>query len=39
VEHAEEAYLGPKMPWIESDLQQGLGAGMKEHPGLSATPK
>jgi hypothetical protein len=30
VEHAEEAYLGPKMPWIASDLQQGLGAGMKE---------
>ena len=30
VEHAEEAYLGPKMPRIASDLQQGLGAGMKE---------
>src|SRR5664279_3156920 len=30
VEHAEEAYLGPKMPGIASDLQQGLGAGMKE---------
>jgi hypothetical protein len=30
VEHAEEAYLGPKMPGIASDLKQGLGAGMKE---------
>ena len=30
VEHAEEAYLGPKMPRIASDLQQGLGAGVKE---------
>ena len=30
VEHAEEAYLGPKMPGIASDRKQGLGAGMKE---------
>jgi len=30
VEHAEEAYLGAKMPGIASDLKQGLGAGMKE---------
>src|SRR5208282_1815507 len=30
MEHAEEAYLGPKMPGIASDLKQGLGAGMKE---------
>ena len=30
VEHAEEAYLGPQMPGIASDLQQGLGAGMKK---------
>src|ERR1039458_2247081 len=30
VEHAEEAYLGPKMPGIASDLQQGFGAGMKQ---------
>ncbi len=30
VEHAKEAYLGPKMPGIASDLKQGLGAGMKE---------
>jgi hypothetical protein len=30
VEHAEEADLGPEMPWIASDFQQGLGAGVKE---------
>ena len=30
VEHAEEAYLGPKMPGIASDLKQGFGAGMEE---------
>src|SRR5271166_4751835 len=30
VEHAEEAYLGSKMPGIARDRQQGLGAGVKE---------
>ena len=30
VEHAKEAYLGPEMPGIASDLKQGLGAGVKE---------
>ena len=30
MEHAEEADLGTKVPWIAGDLKQGLGAGMKE---------
>src|SRR5664280_3808268 len=30
VEHAEQTYLGSKMPGIASDRKQGLGAGMKE---------
>jgi hypothetical protein len=30
VEHAEEADLGTKMPWIARDLKQGLGAGVEE---------
>ena len=30
VEHAEEADLGTKMPWITSDFQQGLRAGMEQ---------
>ena len=30
MQHAEEADLGAKMLWIASDLEQGLGAGMKE---------
>jgi hypothetical protein len=30
VEHAEETDLGSKMPWIASDLKQGLSAGVKE---------
>jgi len=30
VEHAEEANLGTKMPWIASDLEQSLSTGMKQ---------
>ena len=30
MEHAEEADLGTKMPWITSDFKQGLSAGMKQ---------
>src|ERR1700736_6530045 len=30
MEHAEEADLGSKMPWIAGDLKQGLSAGVKE---------
>jgi hypothetical protein len=30
MEHAEEADLGSKVPWIASDLKQGLSAGVKE---------
>src|ERR1035441_8622086 len=30
MEHAEEADLGSKMPWVAGDLKQGLSAGVKE---------
>jgi len=30
VEHAEETYLGSKVPGIASDLKQGLSTGVKE---------
>jgi hypothetical protein len=30
VEHAEETYLSSKVPWIASDLDQRLSAGMEE---------
>ena len=30
VEHAEETDLGTEMPWIASDLKQGLSTGVKE---------
>jgi len=30
VEHAEETYLGSKVPGIVSDLKQGLSTGVKE---------
>ncbi len=30
VEHAEETDFGSKVPWIASDLKQGLSAGVKE---------
>jgi len=30
VEHTEEADLGSKVPWIASDLEQGLCACMKK---------
>ncbi len=30
MEHAEETDLGSKVPWIAGNLQQGLGAGLKE---------
>ena len=30
MEHAEEADLRAQMPWIAGDLQQGLGAGVKQ---------
>ena len=30
MEHAEETYLGTKMPWITSDFKQGLSTGVKE---------
>src|SRR5229473_4814329 len=30
MEHAEETYLGSKVPGIAGDLQQGFGAGVKQ---------
>jgi hypothetical protein len=30
MEHAEEADLGPKVPWIASDFKQGLSARVKK---------
>jgi len=30
VEHAEETDLGTEMPWITSDFNQGLSAGMEQ---------